>query len=146
MEEYRDSIAIIDNTCGNVVMWVLRVTNDLILWDKKFDFEYKLEDQEYYRALGFMNKDKLVLTNIFKSHYKDYEYFLYDVENGFQQPFTTPKRLDDARKKCNFFLWADPPYTDRAREVIEALKAKLKSKDEELQRATIELRFVEKKC
>ncbi|KAK1396249.1 GRF-type domain-containing protein [Heracleum sosnowskyi] len=51
----------------------------------------------------------------------------------------------DARKKCNFFLWADPPYTDRAREVVEALKAKLRAKDEELQRATIELRFVEKK-
>ncbi|KAK1361172.1 GRF-type domain-containing protein [Heracleum sosnowskyi] len=51
----------------------------------------------------------------------------------------------DARKKCNFFLWADPPYTDRAREVVEALKAKLRAKDEELQRATIELRFVRKK-
>ncbi|KAK1398654.1 GRF-type domain-containing protein [Heracleum sosnowskyi] len=36
-----------------------------------------------------------------------------------------------------------PDY--RAREVVEALKAKLRAKDEELQRATIELRFVEKK-
>ncbi|KAK1363517.1 hypothetical protein POM88_039078 [Heracleum sosnowskyi] len=43
----------------------------------------------------------------------------------------------DARKKCNFFLWVDPPYIDRAREVVETLKAKLRAKDEELQRATI---------
>ncbi|KAK1379423.1 GRF-type domain-containing protein [Heracleum sosnowskyi] len=51
----------------------------------------------------------------------------------------------DARKKCNFFLRADPPYTDRAREVVEALKAKLRAKDEKLQRATIELPFFRKK-
>ena len=48
-------------------------------------------------------------------------------------------------KKCNFFVWADPPYTDRAREVIHGLKEKLKMKDVELQKLKEELSFVERK-
>ncbi|KAK1364690.1 hypothetical protein POM88_040251 [Heracleum sosnowskyi] len=64
---------------------------------------------------------------------------------GEKAQWTPEEGFLDARKKCNFFLWADPPYTDRAREVVEALKAKLRAKDEELQRATIELHFVGKK-
>ena len=40
----------------------------------------------------------------------------------------------DPMKKCNCFLWADPPYTDRNREVIHGLKEKLKMKDVELQK------------
>ena len=48
-------------------------------------------------------------------------------------------------KKCNYFLWADPPYTDRAREVIHGLKEKLKMKDVELQKLKEELSFVERK-
>ncbi|KAL8145658.1 hypothetical protein AgCh_003704 [Apium graveolens] len=51
----------------------------------------------------------------------------------------------DSRKKYNFFLWADPPYTDRAREVVQELKAKVRVKDDQLERAIAELRFVEKK-
>ena len=48
-------------------------------------------------------------------------------------------------KKCNYFLWANPPYTDRAREVIHGLKEKLKMKDVELQKLKEELSFVERK-
>lgn len=55
------------------------------------------------------------------------------------------KNYKDPGKKCNFFLWADPPYTDRARDVIKGLKEKLKMKDVELQKLKEELSFVERK-
>ena len=51
----------------------------------------------------------------------------------------------DPEKKCNFFLWADPSYTDRAREVIQGLKVKMRMRDAEMQKAMTELSFVERK-
>ena len=36
-------------------------------------------------------------------------------------------------RKCNFFLWVDESYTERARDVIKELKFKLQKKDDELQ-------------
>ncbi|KAL1803168.1 hypothetical protein ACET3Z_031815 [Daucus carota] len=51
----------------------------------------------------------------------------------------------DASKKCNFFVWADPPYTERAREVVQHLKTKLRVKEDQLEKTMAELRFIEKK-
>lgn len=56
-----------------------------------------------------------------------------------------PFFLLESKQKVQVFLWADPPYPERAREVINHLKEKIRGKDEELQRAMIELIFVEKK-
>ncbi|KAL8095176.1 hypothetical protein AgCh_036577 [Apium graveolens] len=47
--------------------------------------------------------------------------------------------------KSATFLWADPPYSDRAREVIKELKGKIRGKYEEVQKSMMELSFVEKK-
>lgn len=44
-------------------------------------------------------------------------------------------RYKDPRKKCNFFQWADPTYTERARDVIKELKLRLKRKDDEMHNA-----------
>ncbi|KAK1363511.1 GRF-type domain-containing protein [Heracleum sosnowskyi] len=54
-------------------------------------------------------------------------------------------RFKDPKRRCNFFLWADPTYPERARDVIRELKFKLKMKDEELQSAKSEINFVERK-
>uniref|UniRef100_A0A164VN21 GRF-type domain-containing protein n=1 Tax=Daucus carota subsp. sativus TaxID=79200 RepID=A0A164VN21_DAUCS len=51
----------------------------------------------------------------------------------------------DPTKKCNFFLWADPPYSDRARDIIHQLRFKMRVKDAELQKMKEELSFVERK-
>ncbi|WOH04713.1 hypothetical protein DCAR_0624125 [Daucus carota subsp. sativus] len=47
----------------------------------------------------------------------------------------------DPTKKCNFFLWADPPYSDRARDIIHQLRFKMRVKDAELQKMKEELSF-----
>lgn len=44
-----------------------------------------------------------------------------------------------------FFLWADPSYPDRARDVIHELKVKLRMRDAEVQKVKAELSFVERK-
>ncbi|KAK1379509.1 GRF-type domain-containing protein [Heracleum sosnowskyi] len=54
-------------------------------------------------------------------------------------------QFKDPSKRCNFFVWADPPYPERTREVIQYLKQKLRAKNEELERAMAELSFMEKK-
>ncbi|WOH00555.1 hypothetical protein DCAR_0519921 [Daucus carota subsp. sativus] len=54
-------------------------------------------------------------------------------------------RYKDPNKKCDFFLWADPSFPDRARDVIKELKMKLKRKDDELCNAKLEMNFVERK-
>ncbi|KAK1373721.1 GRF-type domain-containing protein [Heracleum sosnowskyi] len=54
-------------------------------------------------------------------------------------------RYKDPNLSCNFFQWAEPPYTDRAREVIDELKRKLDVKSGEIQRVNEEFSFAEKK-
>ncbi|KAK1402725.1 GRF-type domain-containing protein [Heracleum sosnowskyi] len=54
-------------------------------------------------------------------------------------------RYKDPSKRCNFFLWVDPPYSERARDVIKGLKMKIMKKDEEIHKGVVEYNFVEKK-
>ncbi|KAK1370412.1 GRF-type domain-containing protein [Heracleum sosnowskyi] len=54
-------------------------------------------------------------------------------------------RCKDPSKRCNFFLWVDPPYLERARDVIKGLKMKIMKKDEEIHKGVVEYNFVEKK-
>ncbi|WOG89786.1 hypothetical protein DCAR_0209025 [Daucus carota subsp. sativus] len=68
-----------------------------------------------------------------------------DIVSPLQEAWKETTQDPDPMKKCNFFLWADPPYTDRAREVIHGLKEKLKMKDVEVQKLKEELSFVERK-
>ncbi|KAL1813535.1 hypothetical protein ACET3Z_023600 [Daucus carota] len=54
-------------------------------------------------------------------------------------------QFKDPSKKCNFFLWADPSYPERVRDVIKELKLKLRRKDEELQICKADMSFIERK-
>ncbi|XP_074378819.1 putative F-box protein At3g16210 [Apium graveolens] len=94
MEEYRESLAIVQNKSDNVVIWVLRVSHNSVLWDKKDVFELTMEYQYGFRAMGFMNNDKLVLKRSNHGSSLGSKYFLYNVENGFSQPFLTPEKVD----------------------------------------------------
>ncbi|KAF1002691.1 hypothetical protein AG4045_025968 [Apium graveolens] len=48
-------------------------------------------------------------------------------------------------KKCNFFVWADPPYSERAREVINVLKSKMQKKEDALNNVGVDVNFCERK-
>ena len=47
---------------------------------------------------------------------------------------------------CNFFQWAEPPFTERAREVIEELIVKLEAKTEEVENLIGEKNFNDRKA
>lgn len=51
----------------------------------------------------------------------------------------------DPKRRCNFFLWADPSYPERARDVIKELRMKLKKKDEEFQNFKSGMNFLKRK-
>lgn len=47
---------------------------------------------------------------------------------------------------CNFFQWAEPTYTERAREVITDLNIKLGVKTQEMQNLAAKMNFEERKA
>ena len=47
---------------------------------------------------------------------------------------------------CNFFQWAEPPFTERGREVIEELKVKLEAKTQEVEKLIGEKNFNDRKA
>ncbi|KAK1374902.1 GRF-type domain-containing protein [Heracleum sosnowskyi] len=53
-------------------------------------------------------------------------------------------RYKDPQLKCNFFEWAEPQYTERAREVIEDLKLKLSYKCDEILSLSDDLSIADK--
>lgn len=87
VEEYQQSLAILQNTYDNVDIWVLRVSNDSILWDKQAVFELTMGNEYEFRAVGFMNKDKLVLKRSKRRSSMSPKYFIYNVCR--EWPFTT---------------------------------------------------------
>lgn len=93
MEEYQDSIALLENQCHfQVVMWELRVSDNSYQWNKKFTI--KLGTQAlgtYMGAMGFVNKDKLVLCEF--SRYSGYKCFLYNLENESKQPLKDSREI-----------------------------------------------------
>lgn len=116
MEEYEESMALIGSTSRNrntgngVVMWVLRRSKNSYTWDEKFNLEagrniellpqpdpvfYQLANYPAVQAMGgFLDDNDLVMRR-WTSHYYRYiscEYFLYNVENGFEQQFQTPEK------------------------------------------------------
>lgn len=100
MEEYQDSIALLENKRDRVVMWRLRVSDNSYLWNKQFTI--KLETPAMgtdMGAMGFVNNDNLVLWMITRdSGYK--KCFLFNLENKSERRLTTLERyLEEVDKE-----------------------------------------------
>ncbi|KAK1387905.1 hypothetical protein POM88_016083 [Heracleum sosnowskyi] len=68
----------------------------------------------------------------------------YSSMLGGSERWNTGSRKKDPQLKCNFFEWAEPQYTERAREVIEDLKLKLSYKCDEILSLSDDLSIADK--
>ncbi|XP_074351533.1 F-box/kelch-repeat protein At3g16740-like [Apium graveolens] len=106
LEEYGESLAFIQCilTDGDlewrerdgvtVAMWVLRESTDnSFSWEEMLVVELKTEAQNNYdfQALGFINKDEVVIRRTAPNAKQKYSFFLYSLENRCLQKFTAPE-------------------------------------------------------
>ncbi|WOG90653.1 hypothetical protein DCAR_0309897 [Daucus carota subsp. sativus] len=112
MEEYGESIALIGSNAQfyntynvwaigyGVVMWVLKQSDNSNIWEKKFDIrggginKHRWILYPVVQAMGgFVNNNELVMRKwkIYGDKYLHREYFLFNVETGFQKQISRPR-------------------------------------------------------